>query len=348
MRLPFVAFAVALSSSGCLLAQNAPAAKAAPDLFAASREARDGGRFGMLLRQFRADEPALGERHEAGARPATPTYQGARDVPAGHWVWRRPYWFVFRDGPDQAAWQRPWGPEAACGPPDTPQPGDSGSAWAMNERDAKDEWLLLEYERPVRATAIEVHETFNPGALEAVSILTPQGEVLELWRNRDVKAAEEKGRVLQIDLPLGFEVERVLLQFASDAVPDWNEIDAVGLRDDKGKLHWASRAEGSSTYADTNARPAPPVVLGLGAQPLAWPAIQVQPLRVQVELPRLVVQAREVQVAQPLVWARAQRRQAVPLPVEDAEKKQLHERVRELEARVAELQAELARAKVGK
>jgi hypothetical protein len=348
MRCPFVAFAVALSVPVCLLAQAKPA-RAAPDLFAASREARDGGRFGMLLRQFRADEPTLPARHEAGQKPATPAYQGARDIPAGHWVWRKPYWFVFRDGPGDAPQQRQWGPEAACGAPDTPQPGDSSSAWAMNERDAKDEWLLLEYETPVRATAIEVHETFNPGALEAVSILTPQGEVLELWRNREVKAAEEKGRVLQIDLPLGFEVERVLLQFASDAVPDWNEIDAVGLRDDRGKVHWASRAEGSSTYADTNAQAAAPGIVGQRQQ-LAWGAFQVQPLRVQVELPRLVVQAREVQVAQPLVWQVARPRGlAVQFtPAEDAEKKQLAERVRTLEARVAELEAELARKKAGK
>ena len=46
----------------------------------ASRQARTNGRFGMLLRQFRADEPALGEHHEAGARPAAAVYQGARDV----------------------------------------------------------------------------------------------------------------------------------------------------------------------------------------------------------------------------------------------------------------------------
>lgn len=351
MRSLFVAFVVALSTGGCLLAQAKPAHKTAPDLFAASREARDGGRFGMLLRQFRADEPTLPERHEAGSKPATATYQGARDVPAGHWVWRRPYWFVFRDGPGDAPPQRQWGSEAACGPPDTPQAGDSVTAWAMNERDAKDEWLLLEYETPVRATAIEVHETFNPGALAAVSILTPQGEVLELWRNREIKAPEEKGRVLQIDLPLGFEVERVLLQFASDAVPDWNEIDAVGLRDDRGKVHWANRAEGSSTYADTAAKAAAPGIVGLGAaRALVLPAFRVQPIRLQVELPRLVVQAREVQVAQPLLWNVQRQRAAVQVaPVDgDAEKKQLAERVRELEAKIAELQAELARSKAGK
>ena len=108
---------------------------------------------------------------------------------------------------------------------------------ATDAEDKKDEWLLLEYANPVRVTSVEVHENFNPGAVAAIAILTPQGEEIELWRNREVKATEEKGRILQVDLPVGFEVERVKLYLASDAVPGWNEIDAVGLRDDKGKLH---------------------------------------------------------------------------------------------------------------
>ena len=36
--------------------------KTNPDLFAASKAARAGGRYAMLLRQFRADEPARAEQ----------------------------------------------------------------------------------------------------------------------------------------------------------------------------------------------------------------------------------------------------------------------------------------------
>lgn len=339
------AFAFLLPAA-LLFAQAAPAPNAGPDLFAASRLARAGGKFGMLLRQFRADEPTLAEHHEAGAKAATPAYQAARDIPAGHWVWQRPFWFVFRDGPDQAPLARGWGPEAACGEPDTKEPGDHRTAWATKEQDQKGEWLLLEYETPVRATAIEVHETHNPGALAAVSILTPQGEVLELWRERDVKPAAEAGRVLQIDLPLGFEVERVLLQFDSESVPGWNEIDAVGLRDDKGKLHWAKAAEASSTYADSAAPAAAPGVVGIAVRPvIVLPEVRVQPIEVRLEMPRLVVQARQLQafqLAAPIGRVGADGESA------DAEKKQLQQRVGELEVKVRQLEAELARAKAGK
>ena len=36
-------------------------------------------------------------------------------------------------------------------------------------------------------------------------------------------------------------------------MPSWNEIDAVGLRDLKGAMHWASRAAASSTFAERDA-----------------------------------------------------------------------------------------------
>jgi hypothetical protein len=112
------------------------------------------------------------------------------------------------------------------------------------------EWLLLEYGQPVRATAAPVHENFNPGAVAAVAILTPQGEQLELWRNKDVKAATEPARVLTIDLPLGFDVERVLVSFECENVPGSNEIDASVCATTRATCTGPGRAEASSTFAD--------------------------------------------------------------------------------------------------
>lgn len=344
MSRSFVAVLVAFVSS--LPVAEVRAQKAPPDLFAASRSARAEGRYGMLLRQFRADEQALPEHHEAGKKPATAVYQGERDVPAGYWVWQKPYWFVFRDGPDTVLQKRRWGSEAACGAPDTPNAGDQDTAWATLEQDAKDEWLLLEYATPVRVTSIEVHENFNPGAIASVSIFTPDGAELELWRNGDVKATTEPARVLQVDIPIGFAVERVKLRFASESVVGWNEIDAVGLRDDKGKVHWASRAEASTTYADA-VTPAAGAV-GAGPAPVlgALPAARLAPLPaavlpVRVDRPRVVVQARDLKVQDVRVPVA---RGAAAAPEAD-ETTKLRQRVSELEAKVRELEAELARSK---
>jgi hypothetical protein len=327
----------------------------APEPFAMNKLARAGGKFGMLLRQFKADEPTLPERHEAGAKEAVAEYQGARDLPAGYWVWQKPYWFVFRDGPGTELAQRHWGPEAACGAPDTPEPGDHHSAWATKEQDEKGEWLLLEYEAPVKLVSVEVHETYNPGALASVAILLPDGEVLELWRAPEVKAAAEKGRVLQLDVPLGFQVERVLLRFDSEKVTGWNEIDAVGLKDDKGKMHWASRAVASSTYAEASEAGAG--APGGGGVPVILGGARFVPARVvplEIELPRVVVEAPVVEFRRKVVFG-AIAPDVVVGPGAggaagggDAELMQMRKRVGDLEARVKELEAELAREKAAK
>jgi hypothetical protein len=342
----FASFAVLLVSATlhaqAVAARPAPASAREP--FALSRLARDGGRFGMLLRQFRADEPTLPDRSEAGHREATAEYQGARDLPAAHWVWAKPYWFLFRDGPGDAKVSRQWGPEQACGEPDTKEAGDLGTAWATREQDAAGEWLMLEYGPPVRATSVEIHETFNPGAVEAIAIFDPAGDEIEVWRARAIAPATETKRALKIDLPLGFTVERLLLRLRSEAVPGWNEIDAVGLGDTKGKVHWAAHAEASSTFASAAPAPAPVVILPVAAvRPAvapAWAPLRggvagfpvAQPVRPGLEVPLSIDMPLAIQ------WA-------APVAITDDANNALHAKVAELEAKVKALQEELDRAR---
>lgn len=290
----------------------------AKDPFAVVRQARAGG-YRMLLRQFRAEEPQLGDRHEAGARPAMPAYGAERDLPAAHWVWVRPSWFLFRDGPGEDLARTSWGPEHACGAPDTPEAGDHGTAWATREEDAAGEWLLLEYGAPVRATRLEVHETFHPGALARVTIFHGDGEELEVWKAPQTGPADEPKRALVVDLPLGFTVERVRLHLHSEAVPGWNEIDAVGLHDDRGRVHWAACAEASSTFANAEQRVR-----------LVRAVVAVRPAVVEIDV------------------ASAVRRAEVPLQVEVTRRALPGDaapaaRVAALAARIAALEAELAR-----
>src|SRR5438552_2365475 len=57
--------------------------------------------------------------------------------------------------------KRGWGPEQATGAPDTPLAGDYTTAWASATPDGQDEWLELEYAKPVLAEAVLIHETYN-------------------------------------------------------------------------------------------------------------------------------------------------------------------------------------------
>jgi tRNA A-37 threonylcarbamoyl transferase component Bud32 len=143
--------------------------------------------------------------------------------------------------------KRPWGPEQATGLPDTyPRMGDHATAWASATADGQPEWLLLEYDQMVQPVSILVYETFNPGALSKVSVFRPDGTEVPVWQGRDPVA---RG-IARVPAKLNFKTNRVLLYINSPAVPGWNEIDAVGVIDVNGKVHWAAAAIASSTYAD--------------------------------------------------------------------------------------------------
>jgi len=145
--------------------------------------------------------------------------------------------------------RREWGPEQALGAPDTPGAGDLETAWASETEDGRDEWLQLEFARPVVPTGVRVFETFNPGALVAVSVLDADGNEHEVWRGIDPVPRERELGIALVAFVTDVETRVITLHLASSAVAGWNEIDAVGLHAADGSLQWAIAAEASTTYA---------------------------------------------------------------------------------------------------
>ncbi len=160
--------------------------------------------------------------------------------------------------------KRSWGPEQALGPPDTPGSGDLPTAWASRSQDDAREWLLLEYLAPVVPRAVEVHETFNPGALYRVAVLTEDQREIEAWSGEDpTRPGQARGVsevVLNASAVEGLTTRWVKIYLDSPRVPGWNEIDAVALIDASGERQWAVDARASSSFARPVefARPAPP------------------------------------------------------------------------------------------
>lgn len=152
--------------------------------------------------------------------------------------------------------KRDWGPEEATGAPDTQGPGDIVTAWASLTTDEQPEWLLLEYERPLKPQSVKVFETYNPGALVKVSIIDEAGEESIAWEGTDPTRPEQQTGVSEIPIAANAAIRKVKLYLDSPAVPGWNEIDAVGLVDESGQIHWATAATASSTFAEQTSRPA--------------------------------------------------------------------------------------------
>ena len=148
-----------------------------------------------------------------------------------------------------------WDTKQATGPPDTPQSGDIQTAWASSTPDAGPEWLVLDYETPVTAQSVEIHETYNPGAVHRISVFGADGKELIAWSGIDPTPTSALRGISRIPLGIDFAVTRIKVYIDSAAVPGWNEIDAVGLVDEKGRTHWATRAYASSSFGRNNELP---------------------------------------------------------------------------------------------
>src|SRR5205814_2836329 len=69
-----------------------------------------------------------------------------------------------------------WSAMRALGPPDVfPKSGDLPNAWASLLPDAPTEFIEVAFDKPQRASAVKVYETFNPGAISRIDVITDRG-----------------------------------------------------------------------------------------------------------------------------------------------------------------------------
>ncbi len=250
----------------------------------ALKKARADGKYQMLIAQIKdeAGYEANGAFKDLGLKSGAEV-GNHKDAPRGHWVYVYPYYYVWRDLASAPKLNRDWGPEQATGEPDTNESGDIVTAWASATPDGQDEWLMLEYAEPVLPRSVMVHETFNPGALVRVTVFKLDGEEVEVWKGMDPTSPEDAKGVSVIPFKVDFKVNRVKLYIASTKVPGWNEIDAVGLKDDKGKVQWATSAHASSTFAEPARPVAPPPVSMIQEERIRKLEEEVRQLKMMLE-----------------------------------------------------------------
>ena len=125
--------------------QRQLAAKLKSDPVAPLRMANLSGKYRMLLRQIKVNEPGKDLIVDRGFGKKR-TYKGHKNLPAGHWVYVRPYWFIWRDTGAARLPKRRWGPEQMIGRPDARPGSDAPAAWASKAQNrAATEWVILEF-----------------------------------------------------------------------------------------------------------------------------------------------------------------------------------------------------------
>jgi hypothetical protein len=125
-----------------------------------------------------------------------------------------------------------WAATQVLGAPNVfPRHGDIPQAWASLKPDDGAEWIEVGFEQSSSIGAVVVYETFNPGAISRVALISNSGAVTEAPLDKAVAETSSEGSVRRrFDIPCtSYRVEAVRLELDSARVPGWTEIDAIGL-----------------------------------------------------------------------------------------------------------------------
>lgn len=143
-----------------------------------------------------------------------------------------------------------WSPGQAAGAPDTASHGDFPTAWASQAPDAGREWLRVKYAKATEIGEINIHESYNPGAIAKVSAVLPDGGLKVIWEGTE--SAEEGVIERSLKVPPGVRADQILIELDTARVPGWNEIDAVELIGRDGSRQWAAESTASSHFGQGN------------------------------------------------------------------------------------------------
>jgi hypothetical protein len=114
-----------------------------------------------------------------------------------------------------------WSAQQVLGPPNVyPLQGDQPAAWASKEADAGPEFIEVGFAQPQRLRAMEIYESFNPGAVRSIELIGQSGAH---------KFVGVGGLARQVDFTCTDEpIVAARITLASQDVAGWNEIDAIG------------------------------------------------------------------------------------------------------------------------
>jgi hypothetical protein len=123
-----------------------------------------------------------------------------------------------------------WSAQQVLGPPDVyPAYGDIVRAWASKGADDRDEFIEVGFDKPGLISGVEVYETYNPGAIDRIELVTTRGRRIDVAINGPAPAPGTSAR-RQFDFRCTREpIASVRVHLDSPKVPGWNEIDAIGV-----------------------------------------------------------------------------------------------------------------------
>lgn len=132
--------------------------------------------------------------------------------------------------------------EQALGTPNVfPNHAPNPNAWISKTADGQREFLVLGFSNAAPINYIEIFETFNPGAVDAVFVKDPISNSFVSVYGAPVTATPAEARINRIAFPLtAFNVSEIRIELNSAAVNGYNAIDAVAIGEIKADPAFAS------------------------------------------------------------------------------------------------------------
>ena len=118
----------------------------------------------------------------------------------------------------------------ATGAPDVANFSDNGNAWTAKEADGGIERLEVGFARPVHASEIRIRQSFAPGAIIKVELIDTTGAGHVVYEGVDAATYDKYNFWFRKSFDkTTYQVAGAKITLATNAVPSWNEIDAVQL-----------------------------------------------------------------------------------------------------------------------
>lgn len=122
-----------------------------------------------------------------------------------------------------------WSAMQATGEPDTDACGDEVTAWASSSSNGVDS-LTVYYDISVVPSQINIYQTYNPGSITSVELISIAGEIITLEASSDPPGNTECPGIFTVDIEgVSDPVYAVTINFDQSIGGGWNEIDAVEL-----------------------------------------------------------------------------------------------------------------------
>ena len=107
----------------------------------------------------------------------------------------------------------------------------SPCAWVpQQDRNPKGEWIIVEFEKPIRARQVAVAENFNPGSISQIILYDTEEEAHTVYYNDSLFRISVQGRLFRATFPMTrrpIKAAKLILNTMDH--PNWSHIDAIGI-----------------------------------------------------------------------------------------------------------------------